>query len=134
MTTASRSFDGIRVRAAQIGLYETPILHGRRADVTALTAALGSVICDRPCLASRAPMSVAGISDRHARLGWPRSGLPHRAKDTKQASHFDSRYPASFEWKVKMCENVPPPPPAEHEPRATQLNISGGNHCRLLGP
>jgi hypothetical protein len=42
MTTASPAFDGIRVRAAQIGLYETPILHGRLADVTALTAALGS--------------------------------------------------------------------------------------------
>ena len=47
MTTASPAFDGIRVRAAQTGLYETPILHGRLADVTALSAALGSVICDR---------------------------------------------------------------------------------------
>jgi hypothetical protein len=42
MTTASRPFDGIRVRAAQIGLYETPILHHRLADATALTAALGA--------------------------------------------------------------------------------------------
>ena len=40
MTTASPAFDGIRVRAAQIGLYETPILHGRLADAVVLTAAL----------------------------------------------------------------------------------------------
>lgn len=40
MTTASRSVYGISVRAAQIGLYETPIGHGRLADAVVLTAAL----------------------------------------------------------------------------------------------
>jgi hypothetical protein len=134
MTTASSTFDGIRIRAAQIGLYETPILHGRLANVTALTAALGSVICDRHAqpraLQCRWLVSATDMLDWVAAVG----AFRHRAKEAKQASHFDGRYPASFEWTVKIWENVPPPPPAEHEPRATQLTIRGGNHCRLLGP
>ncbi|RYF01849.1 MAG: hypothetical protein EOO77_32930 [Oxalobacteraceae bacterium] len=38
------------------------------------------------------------------------AGLADRAKEAKQASHFDGRCPALFEWTVKMWENVPPPP------------------------
>ena len=67
MTTASPAFDGICVRVAQTGLYETPILHGRLADVTALTAALGSVICDRhaepPALQCRWLVSATDMLD-----------------------------------------------------------------------
>ena len=67
MTTASPAFDGIRVRAAQTELYETPILHGRLADVTALTAALGSVIYDRhaqpPALQCRWLVSATDMLD-----------------------------------------------------------------------
>ena len=55
-------YDGIRVRADLLGLYETPVLHGHLADSQALTAALAAAIrrSARPTPASRGPMSVAG--------------------------------------------------------------------------
>jgi hypothetical protein len=110
MTTASPGFDGIRVRAAQTGMYETPILHGWLADVTALTAVLRSVICDRyaqpRALQRRWLVSVTDMLD----WGGRSRACRHHAKEAKQASHFDGRYPASFEWTVKMWEKVPSPP------------------------
>lgn len=71
MTTASHTFDGIRVRAAQIGLYETPILHGRLADAAALTAALRSAICERHAGApSLARSNVGGWHSATHMLDW----------------------------------------------------------------
>ena len=71
MTTASRPFDGIRVRAAQIGLYETPILHGRLADAAALAAALRSAICERHAGApSLARSNVGGWHSATDMLDW----------------------------------------------------------------
>ena len=65
MTTASHTFDGIRVRAAQIGLYETPILHGR------LAAALRSAICERNAGAlSLARSNVGGWHSATDMLDW----------------------------------------------------------------
>ena len=114
MTTASRSFDGIRVRAAQIGLYETPILHGRLADAAALTTALRPTILDRHAAApSLARSNVGGWHSATDMLDW---GGPAAAaladtavKMAKRASHFDGRDAATVEWTVKMWANVSPP-------------------------
>ncbi|SFO40133.1 TIGR02466 family protein [Sphingomonas sp. OK281] len=114
MTTASRSFDGIRVRAAQIGLYETPILHGRLADAAALTAALRTAILDRYAAApSLARSNVGGWHSATDMLDW---GGPAAAaladtavKMAKRASHFDGRDAATVEWTVKMWANLSPP-------------------------
>ncbi len=114
MTTASRSFDGIRVRAAQIGLYETPILHGRLADAAALTTALRTTILDRHAAApSLARSNVGGWHSATDMLDW---GGPAAAaladtavKMAKRASHFDGRDAATVEWTVKMWANVSPP-------------------------
>lgn len=114
MTTASRPFDGIRVRAAQIGLYETPILHGRLADAAALTAALRTAILDRYAAApSLARSNVGGWHSATDMLDW---GGPAAAaladtavKMAKRASHFDGRDAATVEWTVKMWANVSPP-------------------------
>ncbi|KQN32160.1 hypothetical protein ASF00_05370 [Sphingomonas sp. Leaf34] len=114
MTTASRPFDGIRVRAAQIGLYETPILHGRLADAAALTAALRSAICDRhAAMPSLARSNVGGWHSATDMLDWGGPAAVALAdtavKMAKRASHFDGRDPASLEWTVKMWANVSPP-------------------------
>lgn len=114
MTTASRSFDGIRVRAAQIGLYETPILHGRLADAAALTAALRTAILERYAAApSLARSNVGGWHSATDMLDW---GGPAAAaladtavKMAKRASHFDGRDAATVEWTVKMWANLSPP-------------------------
>ena len=114
MTPASRPFDGIRVRAAQIGLYETPILHGRLADAAALTAALRTAILDRYAAApSLARSNVGGWHSATDMLDW---GGPAAAaladtavKMAKRASHFDGRDAATVEWTVKMWANVSPP-------------------------
>ena len=114
MTTASRSFDGIRVRAAQIGLYETPILHGRLADAAALTAALRTAILDRYAAApSLARSNVGGWHSATDVLDWGGPAAVALAdtavKMAKRASHFDGRDAATVEWTVKMWANVSPP-------------------------
>ncbi len=114
MTTASRPFNGIRVRAAQIGLYETPILHGRLADAAALTTALRTTILDRHAAApSLARSNIGGWHSATDMLDW---GGPAAAaladtavKMAKRASHFDGRDAATVEWTVKMWANVSPP-------------------------
>ncbi len=114
MTTASRPFDGIRVRAAQIGLYETPILHGRLADAAALTTALRTTILDHhAAVPSLARSNVGGWHSATDMLDW---GGPAAAaladtavKMAKRASHFDGRDAATVEWTVKMWANVSPP-------------------------
>ena len=114
MTTASRPFDGIRVRAAQIGLYETPILHGRLADAAALTAALRTAILDRYAAApSLARSNVGGWHSATDMLDWggpAATALADTAvKMAKRASHFDGCDAATVEWTVKMWANVSPP-------------------------
>lgn len=114
MTTASRPFDSIRVRAAQIGLYETPILHGRLADAAALTAALRTAILDRYAAApSLARSNVGGWHSATDMLDWGGPAAVALAdtavKMAKRASHFDGRDAATVEWTVKMWANVSPP-------------------------
>ncbi len=114
MTTASRPFDGIRVRAAQIGLYETPILHGRLADAAALTTALRTTILDRHAAApSLARSNVGGWHSATDMLDWGGPAAVALAdtavKMAKRASHFDGRHAATVEWTVKMWANVSPP-------------------------
>ena len=118
VTTASRTFDGIGVRAAQIGLYETPILHGRLADAAALTAALRTAILDRHASGSSvgpslARSNVGGWHSATDMLDWggpAAAALANTAvKMAKRASHFDGRDAATVEWTVKMWANVSPP-------------------------
>ncbi len=114
MTPASPAFDGIRVRAAQIGLYETPILHGRLADAAALTAALRTAVLDRHAAApSLARSNVGGWHSATDMLDWggpAATALADTAvKMAKRASHFDGRDAATVEWTVKMWANVSPP-------------------------
>ncbi len=114
MTTASRPFDGIRVRAEQVGLFETPILHGRLADAAALTTALrDSIRARHASVPSLTRSNIGGWHSATDMLDW---GGPAAAaladtavKMAKRCSHFEGRDPASVEWTVKMWANVSPP-------------------------
>ncbi len=115
MTDASNpGFDSIRVRAEQIGLFETPVLHGRLAGSEALTEALEAVIRQRRAQDADGlnRSNVGGWHSNTDMLDW---GGPAAAKlaemaihTAKRLSHFDQRDPDSIDWSVRMWANVSP--------------------------
>jgi uncharacterized protein (TIGR02466 family) len=112
--TASRPFDGIRVRAEQVGLFETPILHGRLADAEPLTAALADAIRARhAAVPSLSRSNIGGWHSATDMLDWGGSAAAALAdtavKMAKRCSHFEGRDAGSLEWTVKMWANVSPP-------------------------
>lgn len=113
MAGPASSFDGIRVRAAQIGLFETPILHGRLADVGDLTATLAAAILKRraehPTLARS---NVGGWHSASDMLDWggkPAAAIADTAlRMAKRMSWFEGRDANALDWSVKMWANVSP--------------------------
>ncbi|WP_404336316.1 TIGR02466 family protein [Sphingomonas sp. MMS12-HWE2-04] len=116
MTTPATpgAFDAIRMQAAQIGLFETPILHGRLTGGETLTAQLAQAIrARRDAADSLARSNVGGWHSATDMLDW---GGPAAAKLADFAvktairmSHFDGRDARSLNWEVKMWANISPP-------------------------
>ncbi|WP_380788459.1 TIGR02466 family protein [Sphingomonas sp. R86521] len=112
--TASGAFDGIRVRAEQVGLFETPILHGRLADADAMTAALAAAIRARhAAVPSLSRSNIGGWHSATDMLDWGGPAATALAdiaiRMARRCSHFEGRDAASFEWTCKMWANVSPP-------------------------
>ncbi len=107
--------DALRVRAAQVGMFETPILHGQVQDAVALNAALRDIILARRAgdTAGIARSNIGGWHSATDMLAW--GGDPARQvadlaiRMAKRASQFEGRDPASVEWTLKMWANISPP-------------------------
>lgn len=107
--------DALRVRAAQLGLFETPILHAQLQEPATIDAEL------RHAILSRAAGDVDGLNRSNIggwhsdtdMLAWggPAAGrLADLAiRMARRASHFEGRDPARVEWTVRMWANISPP-------------------------
>lgn len=107
------SHDGITVRAAQIGLFETPVLHGRLSDSAALNAELAAAIAARR--AAEEGIGRSNVGGWHSRTDMLKWGGPAAAKVAELAiklarrlSHFEERDAGSVDWSVRMWANVSP--------------------------
>lgn len=111
---ASGPYDAIRMRAAQQGLFETPVLHGRLSGHEPLTAELAATISARRAEAPNVGRSnVGGWHSATDMLDW---GGPAAAKladlSTKAAirlSHMEGGDARTLDWRIKMWANVSPP-------------------------
>jgi uncharacterized protein (TIGR02466 family) len=103
----------LRIRAAQVGLYETPVLHGQVVDAAPLCTALAQAIArHRAANPGIARSNVGGWHSATDMLDWggaPAAQLADVAVRTaKRLSHFDGRDAASYGWTVRMWANVSP--------------------------
>lgn len=104
-------FDSIRVRAEQLGLFETVVLHGQLSEAEPLTEALEAAI--RAQMAQEPGIGRSNVGGWHSKtdmLAWggPAAGkLAEMAvRVAKRMSVFDGGEP---EWDVRMWANVSPP-------------------------
>lgn len=107
-------FDGIRVRADLLGLYETPVLHGHLADSSALIAALKTAILARQAeQPGVARSNVGGWHSATDMLDWGGAAAATLADTAirmcKRLSFFDGRDANSYGWTTRMWANVSPP-------------------------
>jgi uncharacterized protein (TIGR02466 family) len=107
-------FDSIRVRAEQLGLFETIVLHGQLSDAAPLTAALETSI--RAQQAAQPGIERSNVGGWHSKTDMLDWGGPAATKlaemalrTAKRLSHFEGRDPATVEWDVRMWANVSPP-------------------------
>lgn len=107
-------FDSIRVRAEQLGLFETIVLHGQLSDAGPLTVALEASI--RAHQAQQPGIEHSNIGGWHSKTDMLEWGGPAAAKLAEMAvrtarrlSHFEGRDPATVEWDLRMWANVSPP-------------------------
>lgn len=107
-------FDSIRVRAEQLGLFETIVLHGQLSDAAPLTTALEASI--RAHKAQQPGIERSNVGGWHSKtdmLDWGGSAAAKLAemavRTAKRLSHFEGRDPATVEWDVRMWANVSPP-------------------------
>jgi uncharacterized protein (TIGR02466 family) len=104
-------FDSIRVRAEQLGLFETMVLHGRLSDAEPMTAALETAIRTRQASDTGIERSnVGGWHSRTDMLAWGGEAAAKLAdlavKLARRMSVFDGAEPS---WDVRMWANVSPP-------------------------
>jgi uncharacterized protein (TIGR02466 family) len=109
----AEDFDSIRVRAEQLGLFETVVLHGQLAGAEAMTAQLEAAIRTRMAADGGVERSnVGGWHSRTDMLGWGGSAAAKLAdtatRVAKRMSWFDGRDAATLDWQVKMWANVSP--------------------------
>jgi uncharacterized protein (TIGR02466 family) len=107
-------FDSIRIRAEQLGLFETIVLHGQLSDADPLTAALEASI--RAHQAAQPGIGRSNIGGWHSKTDMLDWGGPAAAKLAEMAvrtarrlSHFEGRDAGTIEWDVRMWANVSPP-------------------------
>ena len=108
------SFDAIRMQAAHVGLFETPILHGRLAGADGLDAELARIIRERRAAAPGVGRS--NVGEWHSATDMLDWGGPAAAKladlatkSVMRLSTFEGREARAFDWSVKMWANVSPP-------------------------
>ncbi|WP_448661763.1 2OG-Fe(II) oxygenase family protein [Sphingomonas sp. CJ20] len=104
----------LRVRAEQLPLFETMVLHGQVSGGEAMTAALEAAI--RAKMAQDGGIERSNVGGWHSRtdmLDWGGAAAAQLAdtalRMAKRMSYFDARDPASVEWSVRMWANVSPP-------------------------
>jgi uncharacterized protein (TIGR02466 family) len=104
-------FESIRVRAEQLGLFETSVLHGQLSGAEAMSAALEAAI--RAHMAREPGIGRSNVGGWHSKtdmLGWGGAAAAKLAeiavKVAKRMSVFDGQEP---EWDVRMWANVSPP-------------------------
>jgi uncharacterized protein (TIGR02466 family) len=106
--------DSLRVRAAQLGLFETPVLQGEVVDSAPLCAALARAITDRRASAPTIGRSnVGGWHSATDMLQWggsPAAQLADLAlRMVRRISALDDRDIDTLAWDVRMWANVSPP-------------------------
>ncbi len=108
------SDDMIRLRAMQLGLFETPVTHGQLIDCDALNADLLRAIRQRRAADAGVTRSnVGGWHSTTDMLDWGGRSAQRLAEAAvriaKRMSHFEDRDAASLDWSVRMWANVSPP-------------------------
>ncbi len=111
---AQDEFGAIRVRAEQLGLFETLVLHGRLSDHEPMTAALEAVIATRRGADQGIERSnVGGWHSATDMLGWGGPAATKLAdlaiRMARRMSHFDGHASDRIDWSVRMWANVSPP-------------------------
>lgn len=107
--------DALRVRAAQLGLFETPILHAQVQDAGAIDADLRRAILSRAADDADGlnRSNVGGWHSDTEMLRWGGNAAERLAdlaiRMARRASHFEGRDPARVEWSVRMWANISPP-------------------------
>ncbi|MBO9622196.1 MAG: 2OG-Fe(II) oxygenase [Sphingomonas sp.] len=109
--TSSQPDTMLRVRAERVGLFETPILHGRVADHESIDAELAQAI--RARMAEGGSIGRSNIGGWHSPtdlLGWG-GAAAERVTDAairlaRRMSHFDDRDAASVHWSARVWANV----------------------------
>lgn len=105
----------LKARAEYLGLFETPVLHGRVTDHAPLTEALMAAIRARRASDTDGlrRSNLGGWHSSTDMLGWggaPAARLADLAiRLAKRLSHFEERDAASVDWSVRMWANVSPP-------------------------
>lgn len=102
------------MRAEQLALFETCVLHGRLSGAEAMTEALEAAI--RAHMAEHPGLGRSNVGGWHSATDMLDWGGPAAVElaDTavrmaKRVSHFEARDPASVDWSVRMWANVSPP-------------------------
>lgn len=110
---ADPSFGSIKLSAQQLGLFETPILHGKLSDAEPMTAALEAAIRRRRD--EHPGLDRSNVGGWHSSTDMLQWGGPAAAKladlsirTAKRLSHFEARDPATVEWSIRMWANVSP--------------------------
>lgn len=104
----------LRVKAERLGLYETPVLHGRVADADALSAELAAAVAaHRAIVPGVGRSNVGGWHSATDMLSWGGPAAARLAdaalRMARRVSFFDGRDAASYDWTIKMWANVSPP-------------------------
>lgn len=104
----------LKVRAEQLGLFETPVLHGRVADADVLCRDLADTVRRHQGASSGVSRSnIGGWHSATDMLHWggdaARQVSDLALRMAKRLSHFEGRDDAALEWTVKMWANISPP-------------------------
>jgi uncharacterized protein (TIGR02466 family) len=110
---AAGGFDGLRVKASLLGLFETPVLHGRVAEADALNAELKAAItARRDAGGGLARSNVGGWHSDTDMLAWGGDAAARLSdaavRACRRLSFFDGRSADSYDWTVRMWANVSP--------------------------
>jgi len=111
MTNVAPAPSMLRLRAERLGLFDTPVLHGKVEDSDALNTALGDAV--RARMAQEPGIGRSNVGGWHSQtdmLGWGGEAA-ERLADTairaaKRLSHFDGHDPARLRWSTRMWANV----------------------------
>lgn len=106
-------FDGVRMRAAQIGVFETPILYGQLSGASVLIEDLAAaILARRAAEPSLARSNVGGWHSATDMADWGGAAAAKLGQlalaAARRVSTFGDLDPATIEWSLKMWANVSP--------------------------